>query len=554
MATSTTPSAIFWTHEPLKAVFETKARKALLDTNRNDCYFYLKRQKQPIGVNIMCLSHQPLAEVASGRDTRLSMDPHSRAWPRPRIVEWPEGPGAITDPALGRLPIFQDHGPLTSPSAIQAARVRQWPGADKPAPGRLKLWDIPAKYHCPLIGTCFNVDELRAIARKACGSAGDLPISDYAVHSRFVAAADNKNPLSMALQKNLERNYAAAIQRFSRVKEPTALERLWREHLAAGRVPEAFWALLSHPRTETELRQRAYEDVHMLSHQIGAGLSADIKALAKTRAALAQLREDAAAEAARRTRDATRKDERIAVLEQQVAQIEPQSRALAEAQTHLQALESGEVLARLKIRVANLESELAVQAAQQEATTLLLEHLQQAYETSCAHAETLSSRLAESEAACVFLERLLSASEAEGALVEESGPGCQPETQSVVCQGEAHQCTCGACPARAIGPLDLGGRRILCVGGRGSLVARYRDLVKRCNGELIRHDGGLEESRLRLESLLASADAVVCPADCVSHDAYLRAKRFCKRMAKPCVLIERSGISAFAKALCNLAN
>lgn len=46
---------------------------------------------------------------------------------------------------------------------------------------------------------------------------------------------------------------------------------------------------------------------------------------------------------------------------------------------------------------------------------------------------------------------------------------------------------------------------------------------------------------------------MLCPADCVSHDAYQRAKRHCKRLAKPCVLIERSGISAFARALSDLA-
>jgi hypothetical protein len=49
--------------------------------------------------------------------------------------------------------------------------------------------------------------------------------------------------------------------------------------------------------------------------------------------------------------------------------------------------------------------------------------------------------------------------------------------------------------------------------------------------------------------MLAAADAVVCPADCVSHDAYHRAKRFCKRTGKPCILLRTSGVVAFAQAL-----
>jgi len=80
-----------------------------------------------------------------------------------------------------------------------------------------------------------------------------------------------------------------------------------------------------------------------------------------------------------------------------------------------------------------------------------------------------------------------------------------------------------------------------------------RGIIEGCNGELIRHDGGLEDSRKRHGPLLASADAVICPADCVSHDAYRRTKRFRKRFNKPCVLIERSGIGAFAAALSLLA-
>ena len=102
--------------------------------------------------------------------------------------------------------------------------------------------------------------------------------------------------------------------------------------------------------------------------------------------------------------------------------------------------------------------------------------------------------------------------------------------------------------------LDLAGRRILCVGGRSDLAPRYRDLVQRCNGELIRHDGGLEDSQQRLEAALASADAVICPADAVSHNAYSRTKRFCKRMGKPCVLVPRSSVGAFAQALTALAD
>lgn len=49
--------------------------------------------------------------------------------------------------------------------------------------------------------------------------------------------------------------------------------------------------------------------------------------------------------------------------------------------------------------------------------------------------------------------------------------------------------------------------------------------------------------------MLASADAILCATDYVSHSAYYRTKRFCKRLDKPHVLLGNSGLSAFARAL-----
>jgi hypothetical protein len=62
---------------------------------------------------------------------------------------------------------------------------------DRRKNNRRKLWDVPAEYHCPIIGTCLHVEELRQIARKA-GNSLDPRSSDYQLHVRFVAAADGE--------------------------------------------------------------------------------------------------------------------------------------------------------------------------------------------------------------------------------------------------------------------------------------------------------------------------------------------------------------------------
>jgi hypothetical protein len=422
--------------------------------------------------------------------------------------------------------------PHSSASAIEMAHAAPDPtcaaAAGRRAPSaRLKLWQLPRKYHCPVIGSCLHAAELRALARRS-GALLEHGRSDYEVHVNFVAAAEDRNVLSVAAQKALDRKYAAALRRFARARSAPELKDLWQAHVADGRIPEAFWALMTHPQADPPLRTLAYEEVHMLSHQIGAGLAADVHALGESRAELERLRREQAATAARHAAALAERDRRIATLAARVADLADSERELQAARARIHDLEAGNALRGLWEQLGKLEAAHNAEAEQRRSLEAETNRLRAALAGAHAEQHRLAAALVEREAACGALELLLE--------------------DPAACPGE----DCDDCP-RAAHCVDLGGRRILCVGGRGSLARHYRDLVQRCNGELIRHDGGLEESRQRLESLLASADAVVCPADAVSHDAYLRTKRFCKRADKPCVLLERSGIGAFARALADLA-
>jgi hypothetical protein len=94
------------------------------------------------------------------------------------------------------------------------------PAPEPPRASRCKLWDLHHKYHCPVIGTCLEVAELRRIAARA-RQHSDGPLSDFEVHLSFVGAADTKNALSIATHKDLERKYAAAVGRFAKVRDTT---------------------------------------------------------------------------------------------------------------------------------------------------------------------------------------------------------------------------------------------------------------------------------------------------------------------------------------------
>ena len=100
---------------------------------------------------------------------------------------------------------------------------------------------------------------------------------------------------------------------------------------------------------------------------------------------------------------------------------------------------------------------------------------------------------------------------------------------------------------------DLAGRCVLCVGGRVALYPEYRRMVETAGGSLLIHRGDRQGDAGRLPTLFARADALVCPVDCVNHDAYFAVKCYCKHSGKPCALLERSNLPTFRKGVEALA-
>jgi len=48
---------------------------------------------------------------------------------------------------------------------------------------------------------------------------------------------------------------------------------------------------------------------------------------------------------------------------------------------------------------------------------------------------------------------------------------------------------------------------------------------------------------------LNSADLVICPTNCISHNAYWQIKKSCKKQNKPCKFIPSSGLSSLSNTL-----
>ncbi|MFW5837169.1 MAG: DUF2325 domain-containing protein [Desulfovibrionaceae bacterium] len=390
---------------------------------------------------------------------------------------------------------------------------------------RRKIWQLP-ELQCSIIGTCLSLGELRRIARK---SKLRLPpdATEFQVHSTFVALCKNDCPAARAVNKLLDRKYAATLRRFGTSKDDDAIRELWLEARNVGDVPGPYWAVMSHPNISDELQAEVFGEVHMLSHLVGASNRADIRRLASLEEQFERLQQRwsrVKAAYRRRFRQFAEENkaarEQIALLAMEAERYRNKAKSLAGDEMRLE----NEALLRT----------LSVQSASLAEASMKESNLSRKVHAYAKRLEHLEHELAEKDAETAFLEQ-----EVQRLL---------PAMAADPCPGGCSKAGTDACP----GP-DLCGKRILYVGGRVNLVQHYRALVERYGGRFEHHDGGLEDSRNALPGLLGGVDAVVCPVDCVSHDACLRVKEACRHRVKPLKLARSSGLSSLARILGELS-
>lgn len=385
---------------------------------------------------------------------------------------------------------------------------------------RKKVWELPARWHCPLIGTCLPVAEMRKLAARA--GYDEREMSDYTLHTAVVGSCDSRTEIAELVQRYFEKRYAATVRRFARIRgEPEVLAE-WQEALAAGNdIAGALWAAWSHADMGDEGGKQMHGDIHMLSHQDGAAVRADLRRLEQLKQENHHLRNEVAAfrmglAVAQREKDKTVADlqRRLALAEQQAALLGRRELELAEARRQARDYET------LHARAAAMGQRI--------------ETLEERNAANARRAADLEIRLGDVQADLVA---------AEAALELALGMGADG------CAGVSGTTGCGRnCPAEAY----LAGRCVLCIGGRTGLVDGYRRMVETRGGRFLHHDGGQEESLHRLDAIVAGADAVVCQSGCVSHAAYYRLKEACKKLGKPCVFVQSPGVGSFARGLAAL--
>jgi hypothetical protein len=99
----------------------------------------------------------------------------------------------------------------------------------------------------------------------------------------------------------------------------------------------------------------------------------------------------------------------------------------------------------------------------------------------------------------------------------------------------------------------LTGYSVLCVGGRIKLYPEYKKFIEHSGGNLVTFHGNPNDQLSKLPQLLAKTDMIICPLDCVNHEAFFIVKCYCQCSGKLCVLLDRSEIETFCKGINKLA-
>ena len=408
---------------------------------------------------------------------------------------------------------------------------------------RKKLWEIQEGYHCSVVGTCLSKSDLQTLGRKKLFSLSS-DSSEYEVHSALVGLASVRQPQSRYLQKLLDKKHHQAVTRYRAADSEEKVLRLWDEDFESGRVAGAYWAVMTHPVPGYRLISTIYGRVHMLGHECMTQFQYRKKSIEQLRTRLKLFEEVLSSERQISRETAVvmqEKDKLIMGLRREHDTLQETNTAFS---LRIRDFETNRAYRALMEERDRIGDELA--ASRQECNLLCgnMDVISRERDEMQAELERTRSEASDMKKALMDTRRQIRKIEAElHALKAFRYTGAEMEDQCIVCDDRDTE----RCP----GP-DLCGKIVLYVGGMHNLVPRYRNLVEEHGGRFLHHDGGREAARSLLPKLLHTADAVVCPVDCISHDACTCVKKMCKRNDKPFVMMRSAGLSSLARGLAEI--
>jgi outer membrane murein-binding lipoprotein Lpp len=251
---------------------------------------------------------------------------------------------------------------------------------------------------------------------------------------------------------------------------------------------------MTHPYATMPVRQAAFGELHMLSHLVGAANRADIRRLVALEEENAELRDKIERQQNRLHEISTQRDATVGQLSEQVVKLTAQARP----QLPVDTASLAEEVKALQEKLAEANERLALHTSRREAAE---QRALQEQGTAEALRESRDQALA-----------LLKAVQSECHALERATLDALDEPDT-----------------RRAGLAGVQGKRVVYVGGRPGSNTALKALVSSAGGELVVHEGGVEDRKGLLAAALPGADLVVFPVDCIDHDSMNMLKRVCER-------------------------
>jgi len=375
---------------------------------------------------------------------------------------------------------------------------------------RGKIWDLADSLHCSIIGTCLSNAELRRVLVRL-NVSGAETADDHDLHVMGVMLAGRREAGAKLLQKALDARHAVAIKQFAKAKDEETLRRMWGASVQSGDIPGAYWALVSHPIATDPIVKKAFRDVHMLSHLVGAANRADIRRLRQLEEQNGRLSEKLDRQQQQLRDGFTSRDATIRRLEEMLV-----GRLASEPASDNRDIEA------LRNVIAEANTRLGQEAARRE-------RLEQRLNATSAALHNTGVELRDAIVERDALAREIESIEDHVVRLLEAGT------------------------ADSEGRLDFSGRTILYVGARAHQIPQFKALVERTGARFLHHDGGIEHSATLLPGLVSRADYLFFPVDCISHDAAAAVKRLCRQLEKPYQPLRTASLATLVSALANMS-
>ena len=383
---------------------------------------------------------------------------------------------------------------------------------------RARLFELNSHFHCSVIGTCLTTTELRRLIPRF-KDVDRVRATDVEIHHAAVELAGEDGAGSKALNKALDDRYQSSVKRFRPFKTAELLAQHWRQCVAQGDIPGAYWAVLTHPLVDADLRRAVFGEVHMLSHLVGASNRADIRRLVHLEQQNDELRQDL--EQHKMQLQANAAD----ALQLRQAQLLLQQQVVVARAAHVAHASDDQPPLEMELQQQSHRLQRALE--QKEAA---LRHQVQRREQVEIDAVALKGELIAAQQALSQAQRLIAHYQV---LLDHEE---QPDHLK-----------------RQLGQV-VRSRKILYVGGRPAAIQAIRALVESAGGELVSHGGSLEQRRGMLPALVASSDLVLFPVDCIDHDSVASVKRECDRHGIPYHPLRTSSAGAFLALITRIAS